>query len=418
MTPLEIAARFGVASGLGFVLGLERERSQVGEKAFAGARTLSLIALIGAVSSYLQTEYPQAWILPVAFLSVTALVVISYRVTTRDGHVGATTEVSAIVTFLVGCLAGWGHLGTAAGVGVGVLLLLSIKAWSKGVVRRIETADVEALLKFAVITIIVLPLLPNRAFGPPPLNVLNPYKIWLMVVLISGLNFLSYILVKVVGQEQGVGITGLLGGLVSSTAVTLGFSQRSRQEPELAPSLARGILLAWTVMFLRVLIMVSLVCLPLGKRLGTAIGLMAAVSLALCGLTFLRGSAGARETAKSGSNPFELSEAVKFGLLFGAVTLAAKAAQVYLGAAGLYLAGALAGLTDVDAISLSMAEMSRTAQESVGPAAVTVLIAVLSNTVVKAGMALGMGSPELKRRMLPATVLLLAAGAGAAFLVR
>lgn len=417
MTPVEIAARFGVAVGFGFILGLERERSQVGEKSFAGSRTFALIALIGAVSAFVHIQHQQAWMMMVGFLGVVSLVTVSYVFTTRQGHFGATTEVSALVTYLLGCLAGWGNLGLAAGVGVGTLLLLSIKAWSKGVARKIEAPDVEALLKFAVITVIVLPLLPNRAFGPVPLNVLNPYKIWLMVVLISGLNFLSYILVKVVGQERGVGITGILGGLVSSTAVTLGFSQRSRKEPEMAAALAQGILLAWTVMFLRVLIMVSIVSLPLGKRLGAGVGLMAGVSLALCGILFLKGRTGGKETAKSGSNPFELSEAVKFGLLFGVVTFVAKAAQVYLGAAGLYLAGALAGLTDVDAISLSMAEMVRGAPESVGPAAATILIAVMSNTVVKSGMALSMGSPELRRRMLPSAVLLLAAGIGAAFLV-
>jgi uncharacterized membrane protein (DUF4010 family) len=378
-----------------------------------------MIALAGAVATYLQDVHGQAWLVVAVFMAVTGLVWLSYHFTLKEGQFGATTEASGIVTFLIGCLCGRGDLGPAAGVGVATLLLLSIKSWSKGLVKKIESADVEAALKFAVITVIILPLLPNRAFGPAPLNVLNPYKIWLMVVLISGLNFLSYILVKVVGQEQGVGITGILGGLVSSTAVTLGFSQRSRKDPALAGPLSQGILLAWTVMFFRVLIMVSILSVPLGKRLGLGVGLMAAVSLGISAVLFFkkRAAPGETETVKTGSNPFELSEAVKFGILFGVVTFVAKAAQVYLGDAGLYFAGALAGLTDVDAISLSMAEMAKSNPADAGPAARTILIAVLSNTLVKSGMAVSMGSPELRRKMLPASFLLVLAGVAAVFLV-
>jgi uncharacterized membrane protein (DUF4010 family) len=417
MTALDLAIRFGAAGGLGLVLGLERERSQAGEKTFAGARSFALVALLGAAGAFFHTEFGLTALLVTCFVAVAALVTASYVVTTRDGHVGATTEIAALLTFIVGCLCGLGNLGLAAGLGVGTLLLLSIKGWSRDLARRIESPDVEALLKFAVITIIILPLLPNRSFGPEPLNVLNPYRIWLMVVLISGLNFLSYILVKVVGQEHGIGLTGILGGLVSSTAVTLGFSQRSRREPALAAPLCLGILLAWTVMFFRVPIMVTLVNPGLGKRLWMGLGIMAATSLGACAFLFWRNRQGGKETARSGNNPFELSEAIKFGLLFGAVTFAAKAAQVYLGDAGLYLAGALAGLTDVDAISLSMANLAGNDPASAIPAARTILIAVITNTLVKAGMAVSMGAPELRRRMLPLALLLLGAGAVAVFLV-
>jgi uncharacterized membrane protein (DUF4010 family) len=348
------------------------------------------------------------------------LVTVSYVVTARGGDVGATTEVSALFTLLVGALCGWGGLGLAAALGVAGLLLLSLKTWSTRVQQRITEEDVEAAVKFAVITAIILPLLPNRAYGPTEaLQVLNPYKIWLMVVLISGLNFAGYILVKVVGQRHGLGLTGILGGLVSSTAVTLGFSQRSRREPPLAAALTLGILLAWTVMFIRVAVMVSIVSPALGRQLGIGIGLLAAVSLLLCGWLWWRHRKGEREVeeVKSGQNPFDLRQAVKFGLLFGGVTFVAKAAQVYFGDAGLYAAGALAGLTDVDAISLSMANLANVAPADVGPAARTVLIAVVSNTLVKGGMAVFLGGVAMRRRMLPATLMLLLSGAVAALLI-
>jgi uncharacterized membrane protein (DUF4010 family) len=325
--------------------------------------------------------------------------------------------VSALATFLIGCLCGWGDLGVAAAVGVGTLLLLSIKGWSSSFATRIEATDVEAVLKFAIVTVIILPLLPDRGFGPPPLDVVNPYKIWLMVVLISGLNFASYILVKLVGQEHGIGITGLLGGLVSSTAVTLGFSQRSRREPELAAQLTIGIAVAWTVMFLRVLVMVVLINTAVARRLGPGVGVLAVLSLALCALLLWRHRKSGRDTVSSGSNPFELGAALKFGLLYGVITFVAKAAELSFGDAGLYLAGALAGLTDVDAISLSMANLARSTPALEVAAARTILIAVLANTVVKGGMAAAMGSPELRRRMLPYALLLVAAGAVAVALV-
>lgn len=418
MTPLEVAARFGSALGLGLMLGLERERDHAtsGEEQVAGVRTFSLIALIGATGAWLHVEVGLTWLLLATFGAVAGLALVSYYVTASRGDVGATTEMTVLMTFLVGALCGIGSQGLAVALTVTVLLLLSSKGSTQRFVGRVERADIEATLKFAIITAIVLPLLPDRNFGPPPLDVLNPYKVWLMVVLISGLNFASYVLVKVVGQEHGIGLTGVLGGLVSSTAVTLGFSQRSRSEPALAPSFTLGILVAWTVMFFRVLIVVALIDAPLARRLGPAVGLLGLVNLAACALLWVRTERGA-STVKSGSNPFELGEAIKFGGIFGVVTFVAKAAQVYLGNAGLYLAGAIAGLTDVDAIALSMASLARQDAASLGPAALTILIALVANTLVKAGMAVGLGAAELRRPMLLATAVLLLAAAAGAFLI-
>ncbi len=417
MTPLDLAWRFGAAVGLGLVLGLERERSQTRDTSFAGARTFAIIALLGALAAYMQTVHGLVSAVVLTFAGVIALVVVAYAITAWRGEYGATTEVSALATFLIGCLCGWGDLGVAAAVGVGTLLLLSIKGWASSFATRIEAADVEAVLKFAIVTVIILPLLPDRAFGPPPLDVVNPYKIWLMVVLISGLNFASYILVKLVGQEHGIGLTGLLGGLVSSTAVTLGLAQRSRREPELAAQLTIGIAVAWTVMFLRVLVMVALINAAVARRLGPGVGVLAVLSLSVGALLWWRNRTDGRERVSSGANPFELRAAVQFGLLFGVITFVAKAAEVSFGDAGLYLAGALAGLTDVDAISLSMANLARSTPALEAAAARTILVAVLANTVVKGGMAVTMGSAELRRRMLPYALLLVVGGAVAVALV-
>lgn len=418
MTLLELATSFGTALGLGLLLGFERQRRQgPGDEGFAGARTFAMVSLLGATSAYLQLHLQVAWILPAAFVAVASLAVASYLITARAGDIGATTEVSALLTFVLGALCVAGASAVATAIAVCALLLLSMKTWSQETARHIETADIEAVLKFAIITVIVLPLLPNHAYGPEPMNVLNPYKLWLMVVLISGLNFASYVLVKVLGQEHGIPLTGILGGLVSSTAVTLGFSQRSRHEPGRSSAFALGILMAWTIMFIRVLIAVAVINPELAKRLAVGISVMGVVSLLSCAFLFTRKDSGETEKVKSGSNPFELGEAVKFGLLFGVVTIVARAAQEYLGSTGLYIAGAIAGLTDVDAIALSMANLAGSQSDMVAVAARTILIAVMANTLTKTGMAASVGSPQLRNRILPLGVLLIAAGVGAFFLV-
>jgi uncharacterized membrane protein (DUF4010 family) len=411
-----MALRIAVALGLGMLIGLERERAK-GQEGGAGVRTFALIALAGAIAGHLQLDLGLDWIALAIFAAVGALLVTSYVLTARQGDTGITTEVSALLAFLLGLLCAHGQLQMAGGVAVAMALMLALRDWLHALARRIDTADVEATLKFAIVTLIVLPLVPDRNFGPAPLDVLNPYKIWLMVVLISGLNFASYLLIKILGAEHGIGIAGLLGGLASSTAVTLGFSQRSRRAGADARALALGILLAWTVMFVRVVAIAALISGPLGARLALPIGALCLVSLGASYWLWRRQPAKERGEVKSGENPFELGEAIKFGLLFGIVVFLAKAAEVYLGEAGLYLAAAIAGLSDVDAITLAMADLARDAAESLGVAARAIVIAVLANTLVKSALAAGLGSAELRRLTLPISALLFAAGALAAALI-
>jgi uncharacterized membrane protein (DUF4010 family) len=411
-----LALRFGVALGLGMLIGLERERAK-GQDGGAGVRTFALIALAGAIAGYLQNDLGLDWLALAIFVAVGALLVSSYLLTAQHGDTGITTEVSALLSFLLGLLCSHGQLQMAAWVAVAMALMLALKDWLHQLARRIDASDVEATLKFAIVTLIVLPLVPDHDYGPVPLDVLNPYKVWLMVVLISGLNFISYLLIKVVGTEHGIGLAGLLGGLASSTAVTLGFSQRSLQAGADARSLALGILLAWTVMFFRVVVMTGLVSGPLGMRLAMAMGALCLVSLGACYWLWRRRPAQERGEINAGQNPFELGEAIKFGLLFGIVVFVARAAQVYLGEAGLYLAAGVAGLSDVDAITLAMADRARDNAQNLDVAARAIVIAVLANTLVKSGLAASLGSAELRRLTLPISAALFAAGALAAVLI-
>jgi uncharacterized membrane protein (DUF4010 family) len=419
MFDLELALRFGAALGLGLLLGLERERKRDAELLFGGVRTFALIALLGALGAFLERELNQGWLVLAAFLAVSALVVVSYTTTAARGELGITTEISALLAFIVGALCGWDKVGVASVVTVVCLLLLTLKDYLHRLARRVEIEDVEATLKFAVISLIILPLLPNETFGPPPVDVINPYKIWLMVVLIAGLNFLGYVLVKVFGNEHGLVVTGILGGLVSSTAVTLSFSQRSRQEPAMSSAFVLAIVVAWTIMFLRVVVIVGMVNPALAGGVAMALGLMAAAGLLVSLVLWRRTRFHGKGVVTAGTNPFELGEAIKFGLLFGVVTVVARAAEVYLGETGLYIAGALAGLTDVDAISLSMANLAAAEPENLTIAARTIVIAVVSNTLTKTGMAVFLGAPALRRTLLLATLpLLIAAAVGAVIVGR
>ena len=411
-----LALRFAVALGLGVLLGLERERTK-GEEGGAGVRTFALIALAGATAGYLDADLGLATVALMVFVAIAALLISAYLVGALRGDTGFTTEVSALLAFLLGMLCARGQLQVAAWVAIAMALLLALKDWLHRLARRIEPSDVEATLKFAIVTLIVLPLLPDMRYGPPPLDVINPYKIWLMVVLISGLNFAAYLLVKIVGAEHGIGLAGLLGGLVSSTAVTLGFSRRSREPGEDASALALGILLAWTVMFFRVVVMTTVISTRLGMRLAIAMGLLCAVSLGASYWLWRRRSTQQRGEVKAGSNPFELDQAIKFGLLFGVVVFIAKAASVYLGEAGLYIAAVIAGLTDVDAITLAMADLAHSDESRLPAAARAIVLAALANTFVKSSFAAGLGSPELRRLTLPISGLLFFAGAVAILLV-
>jgi uncharacterized membrane protein (DUF4010 family) len=409
MDDAQVALRLAVAVALGALLGLEREHDK-GGKGSAGVRTFALIALSGGLAGWLDQKLGGGvWSLAL-FAALAALVVAEYVLSSLHGGTGITTEVSALLAFVLGLMCAHGWLQLASTVAVVMALLLALKQGLHRLATQIDETDINATLGFGIITLIILPLVPNTSWGPPPLDALNPYKIWLMVVLISALNFASYLVIKVVGAEHGIGWVGFLGGLASSTAVTLGFARRSRQDPQDTHAIALGILLAWTVMTFRVLAMAAFIDTGLARELVLALGVLTVVNLGACYWLWRQGRTQGRAQVKSGNNPFELSEAIRFGMLFGVVIVLARAAQVYFGDAGLYLASAAAGLTDVDAITLAMADRAQLDATTTLVGARAVLLAVIANTVTKGGMALALGSPELRRAMTPAVAALLLAG--------
>jgi len=413
--------RFGVALFIGVLVGLQREvasdeADDPSQKTFAGVRTFALLSLVGCTAAFVADQLALPWAFIGIILPIGALITAAYLLTGSRGDVGMTTEVAALIVVLSGALCFWDQLALAVALGVVTTALLSFKLELHGFAERLTREDVVATLKFAIITAIILPVLPNQSFASPPFDVLNPYKIWLMVVLISGISFLGYVLIKLVGSRQGIGLTGLLGGLVSSTAVTLSFSQRSKKEDRLAKPFALAILIAWTIMFVRVLVEVTATNRPL---LGVVWLPIAAAGIA--GLVYGAYLYFAPHDGEAGgvavSNPFELGPAITFGLLYGLILLIARAAQLYLGDTGVYLSSILSGLADVDAITLSMAELSNSGNLELSTAARAIVLATMSNTVVKGGIVLSSGSAALRRALLPGFLLILITGITLAFII-
>jgi uncharacterized membrane protein (DUF4010 family) len=414
--------RFGVALFIGLLVGLQREYSYDEEdkphqKTFAGVRTFTLMALAGCTAAYVAQLLESPWVFIGIVAVLGGLVGIAYFVSASRGETGITTEVAAVFIILVGALAFWDEMALAVALGVVTTALLSLKGELHRFAERISREDILATLKFAVITAIVLPVLPNQSFWPAPFDVLNPYKIGLMVVLISGISFLGYVLVKVVGSQRGVGLTGLLGGLVSSTAVTLSFSQRSQKDVQLAKPFALAITIAWTVMFARVLVVVGALSLPLLQVVWLPITAAGLAGLAYGAYLYFAPHVDEEAEEVSVTNPFELGPAVTFGLLYGVILLVSRAAQLYFGDTGVYISSILSGLADVDAITLSMAELSGQGALTLETAARAITFAAMSNTVVKGSIVLSSGSPSLRRAFLPGFLLMLVTGVSVAILL-
>lgn len=407
---------FGLALVAGFLIGLEREQAAVSsEKAegtyFGGARTFPIVALIAALSALLARHYGN-WIVVVSFMAVMAFVGISYYADViSDNDHGLSSEAAIALTFLLGAFAMSEDLVrpidrkvfVVLGLSVITTLVLSVKSPLRRFAAKATQDDVLATVKFLLIAVVALPLLPNVTMGP--LDVLNPYKIGLMIVLIAGVSFVGYVAIRVLGPGRGLGITGLVGGLASSTAVTLGFSRRAKEEPALAPACALAVVLASTIMYARILVLVAATNLPLLRTLIVPVGMMMLFSLGTSAYIY-------RETKQQPpsqkgashidvSNPFELRSAVSLGVLFAVVLFISKAAVMYGGTGGTYLTGLLAGTTDLDAVTLSMANLASKGL-SAKVAVTTILIAIVSNTVVKGGMALSLGGRALGKRVIAA----------------
>jgi uncharacterized membrane protein (DUF4010 family) len=416
-----VVGDFALALLIGALVGIEREKrkAEEGDVGTGGLRTFILLALVGAIAGWLSHALTMPWILVGGLAAVALAVVVGYAVETRTrpGSLGLTTELAAIAVYLLGAMATLGHRELAVGLAIVTAAVLAYKQPLHGLVARIGWSDVFAGLRLMIATFIVLPLLPDRAVDP--WGALNPHTLWLLVLLISGLSLVGYVATRLLGTHKGTALTGLTGGLVSSTAVTLSFSRQSRDRASAATStaFAGGILLAWCVMFGRVIVEVLVVNRQLVVPLLAPMLAMGLVAAGLGGWYLRRGLAISAQEAAPGAeevplrNPFSLAAAAKVAALFALVLLVVKIAEAEFPGGGVYFVAAFAGSTDVDAITLSMAEYAKSGEAVVAVNAI--VIAVLANTLVKCVMVLALAGAGLRRPVALATVAILVMGLGA-----
>lgn len=390
-----------ISASLGALLGLERqwsgERENPHGEVAVGARTFALWAAMGTLCAWLGRDFQPGLFLAgflgmVVFLSIPLL-----RGTAAASDPGLTTSAVGLATYLLGGLVLLGNARSAVIIAISMLLLLASKSWLHGLSRRFSATDVSQALQFAAITGIILPLVPDRPLGP--FGAFNPFSIWLMVVLVSGLGFLGYVAVRAFGENRGLAVTGLLGGLASSTATTLAMSRQSRARPEAGLVCAVAVALACTVMLVRVAVLAGAVSPATAWHLAPWLLLMAAPALVFAAWSWRHairsppGEAGPQDVR----NPLSLRVAVQFGILYALVVLAVRWANHNFGGAGVYWASFFSGLTDLDAIALSISQLERAGNIGPSDAARAVLIAAGANSLLKAALAIGIGGPSLRR---------------------
>lgn len=397
---------FGVALGLGLLVGFQRERTQDG---VAGVRTFPLISLAGALSAHLARQLDSGWIVAAGLIALTALVVTGNLGGWRQGRSGAgiTTEVAALVMFLVGGLAVLGFLPLAVVLGGIVAVLLHFKRPMHWLAQKLSDDEVRALMRIVLIGLVILPALPDETYGP--YEVLNPFRIWLMVVFIVGISVASYVLYRLTSARTGTLLGGVLGGLISSTATTASYARRAGEDPAFARLSAAVVMVASTMVFARILLEVGAVAPGLVPEIAGPLCAVAAVNVVLSavGLALIRnGGAGSLPQ----EDPTELKPALLFAALYGAILFAVAAAKQHFGDTGLYAVAGVSGLTDVDAITLSVANLAAAGRVDVTTAWRAILIAVSANLVFKTGLGLALGGLALLRPLCALLVPSLAAG--------
>jgi uncharacterized membrane protein (DUF4010 family) len=405
MLDLAIAGHLFTAVLIGLAVGIEREWSghtHGPDGRFGGARTFALLGLVGGFAGwFLRLDY--ALIAAVLIGGAMLFVVAAYRAamqrpgTTPD----STTEVVALVVVAMGTTAGLGFRTMASASAALVVLLLAEKSKLQEILAQVAPTEMRAALQFAVLALIVLPLIPDGAFGP--YDAFRPRQLWIVVLVFSALNFAGYIARRVIGETRGLAVTGLLGGLVSSTAVTLTFSRRSRDDESLALPLALGVVAACTVLVPRVLVISAMLQPAVGLAAITILGPSFVAGLSLIAFVLWRerstrpGASAPRDgvDAALGQNPLGLASSLQMAVAFQVVLFAIAWVQRAAGETGVLASATLLGLTDVDALTVSMARYG-SVPEQVPVAAAAMGIGVLSNTVLKGSMALVLGGARYR----------------------
>lgn len=375
----------GVALGLGLLVGMQREWEH---NRVAGLRTFALVSLAGALSAILAQSYG-GWIMAAAMVSFAAMGIAGYLATLNEEDPGLTTTIAIFVMFAVGALTMMDRLVTAAVISGTVMVLLQEKKSLHGMVHKIGEKDIREIGRLVLIGLVILPLLPNEPIGGNEL--LNPFSIWLMVVLIVGISLAAYLARKFLGNARGAAVAGLLGGLISSTATTMSVARRSKDSASHPQPLAVITLISGSVVFVRVIVEVALIGPVVMKTVIPPLAAMLVLAAIVSGVAY-RLMIKTEPKSFDEPPPSELKSAVMFGLLYVLVLLAVSYAKDHFGEAGIFIVAAISGLTDMDAITLSTAALSNSGRLDAGTAWRVILTGGLANIVFKSALVIGIGS--------------------------
>ena len=415
MLTLEVVKSLVLALLLGSVLGLQREhvRRQTEQPKFAGIRTFMLISLLGALSVYL-SQITVAWLFGAITVLFIVFVIVAYMLESHLARdIGATTEMASIITFIIGAFCALGYTYTSVFITIATASILAFKEILHKFAHKVQETEIYSTLKFSILAFIILPLLPNQGYGP--YGVFNPFVIMLMIVLILGISFVAYILIKVFGAKRGLGLTGALGGIISSTAITTSLSAQSKKSLKNPNLYVFGIVIAGSMMFPRVLFEVWILNRELLSSLIVPLGVCMSVGLLCSYFLWRRKDSTETKSDVKFSSPFTFGPAIKFGLFFAAVLFLAKAGQILIGEQAIYGVSVLSGLADVDAITVSASNLSKAGELSNQVAVFAIILGVLANTFFKAIIVLFMGSREVAKKVGWIFSLVILAGVLAAF---
>ncbi|MBG43758.1 MAG: hypothetical protein CL530_07295 [Aequorivita sp.] len=385
-----------IAFGLGMLVGLQRQKS---DHEMAGVRTFTLISVMGVISAFLARDFDNPFILPILGICITALLVTANVIKLKklnDIDVGQTTEVAALLMFAVGAYLVMGDRMVAVIVGGSMAILLYIKEHLHNFIENLKEKDLAAIMTFAGISLVILPLLPNKTYGP--LDVLNPQNIWLMVTLIVGISVVGYFIYKFVGKKVGIISNGILGGLISSTATTVSYARKTKDAETINKMAAFVITAASAIALVRVLVEVGVV-IPekLPEIILPLLAVFVLMALLCIGLFYIIAKNGGNEKMPEPKNPAQFKSALIFGLLYGGILLAVAFTKEEFGNKALYVVAIISGLTDVDAITLSLSQLMKGGGLNTTTGWRLILLASLSNLLFKGIMAAVLGTRQLAK---------------------
>ncbi|MDP2816702.1 MAG: MgtC/SapB family protein [Polaromonas sp.] len=408
----EYLPRFITSLAIGLLIGLERERSPAAK---AGLRTFALVALFGAVAAMLSEKTSSPWLLTGGLLVIGLMTIAAYlREREESADPGTTTVAAIVMCYGLGAMIWHGYSTLAVMLAIVTTMLLYFKAELHGITRNLSRRDLTSMLQFAVLTFIILPVLPDRNYGP--YGALNPYQVWLMVVLISGVSLAGYVALRFVGQRNGAALLGLFGGLASSTATTLVYARHSRDNEGLAGPAVVVILLANLVVLVRLSVVSAVVSPSVLPQLLPVLGSGLALGLGATAYWWHKLNQQSEVLMPEVSNPTEIRTAVGFGLLYAVVLLFAAWLSDIAGNGGLYVVALVSGLTDVDAITLSSLRLFELGKLQATETVAAISLGIMSNIGFKLGLVFFIGGPLLARRC-AVGMIATAAGIGLALLV-